>query len=164
VQGVFYLSPRCGQPAVLCPFVRPSADLFMASKLKIAPPVSIGLHPILRTVGTLARDYVNHIARWCQCHDAVAHAFLNIFKHVYTVLKHCYLFHHLSMPCPALLHVQMQRSFLLRHDFKAQMQKLTRSRNVFYSPMNCLQMLAFKCFHSSWRRKRVSPCAAAWRF
>jgi hypothetical protein len=134
--------------------------------LKTAPPVRIGLHPIFRTVGTLARVSVNRIALWCRCHDTVVHAFMNMFEHMYNVLKYCYLFHRLSIPCPTLLHVQMQRSFLLKHDFKARMQNLTRSRNVLYSHINCLQIVAFNYFHSSWRRKRISPCAAAssWRF
>ena len=168
VRGDVHFLPRCHQPAVLCHcvLVRPSACLFTTSALKTAPPVSIGVHPILRIVGSLVRDYVNHFVRWHRHLDIVAHTFLISFRHVYTVLKHCYLFHRLSRPCPTLLRVEMQRRFFLKHDFKAHMQRL--SRNVFYSHVNCLRNLAFNCFrrkfHLSWQCKGASPCAVAWRF
>jgi hypothetical protein len=84
VQGVVDLSPRCHYPAVLCPCVCPSANLFAYAGLKIAPPVRIGLHPLLRIVGSLARDYVNHLYRR---HEI---AFLNLFKYVYAFLEHCF--------------------------------------------------------------------------
>lgn len=159
VQGVVHLPPQCHYPAVLCPCVCPFANLFAYAGLKIAPPVRIGLHPLLRIVRSLARDYVNHLTLWYQRHHI---AFLNLFKHVYAILKNCYLFHHLSMPCPTLLRVRMQRSFLLKHDFNAQMQNL--SRRIFYSCITCLQVVAFNCFHSSRRCRRDSSCATAWRF
>jgi len=162
VQGVVYLSPRCHQTAVLCPCVRPSANLFASSTMKIAPPVTIGIHTLLRFVGSFARNYVNNLTLWYRRHEIVVRAFLNLFKHLYTVLEHCYLFHRLSTPCPTLLHVQMQRSFLLKHDFRARMQKL--SRNMFYSLINCLQIIAFNCFPSSRVFKRDPPSTMAWRF
>jgi len=121
VQGDVYLSTRRRQPAVLCPCVCLSTNVSTSSRLnsEVTPPVSIGPHPMLRIAGTLTRDYVNHFARWYRCHYIVVHAFLNMVKHTYAILKHCYLFHRLSMPCPILLHAQMQRSFFLKHDFKA---------------------------------------------
>jgi hypothetical protein len=81
---------------------------------------------------------------------------------VYAILKHCYLFHRLSTPSPTLLRVRMQKSFLLSHDFKAWMRKL--SNDVFFSPINCLQTVAFKCFCSSWKPRRYCPCVAARRY
>ena len=162
VQGVLYLSPWAPQPTVLCSCLCPSLKLFACSRLKLASPVSIGFHPLLRIVDSLARDYMNRLALWYRHHGNIVCGFLNLFKHMYTVLKHCYLFHHLSVPCPTLLHVQMQRNFFLKYDFKAWMLKL--SRNIFYSHINCLQTIAFNCFHLTWWCKRDSPCMMAWRF
>lgn len=165
VQGVVNLSPRCHQMAVLSPFVHPSENLFACSGIKIAPPlrpVSTGLHPLLRIVSSLARDYMNRLALWYQCQEIVVRPFLNLFKHVYIVLRHSYLFHHLSTPCPTLLLARMQRSFLFKHDFRAQMLKL--SRKMFYPCVNCLQIVAFNCFPSSRVIKRDSPSTTAWRF
>ena len=165
VQGVVNLSPRCHQTAVLSPFVRPSENLFACSGIKIAPPlrpVSTGLHPLLRIVSSLARDYMNRLALWYRCQEIVVRPFLNLFKHVYIVLRHSYLFHHLSTPRPTLLLARMQRSFLFKHDFRAQMLKL--SRKMFYPRVNCLQIVAFNCFPSSRVIKRDSPSTTAWRF
>lgn len=151
--------------AVLSPFVHPSENLFACSGIKIAPPlrpVSTGLHPLLRIVSSLARDYMNRLALWYQCQEIVVRPFLNLFKHVYIVLRHSYLFHHLSTPCPTLLLARMQRSFLFKHDFRAQMLKL--SRKMFYPCVNCLQIVAFNCFPSSRVIKRDSPSTTAWRF
>ena len=146
VQGEVYLSLPCPQPAVLHPCMCPSANMFLKSwLLKIASPMGIGLCPVLRIFGSRAKDYMNHFTFWCQRHDFMVRVFLNVFNHMYAILKNCYLFHCLSMPCPALLHFRMEKSFFLPHDFKAWMCKL--SRKVFSSPINCLQVVAFNCFH-----------------
>jgi len=161
-QGVLYLSLLCPQPAVLRPCTHPSEPLntFTSSWLKTASPAGIGLHPVMRIFASLAKYYVDHFTFRYQRYEFVVRVFLNFFNHVYAILKHCYLFHRLSIPCPTLLSVRMQRTFFLRHNFKAWMQKI--SRKVFYSPINCLQVVAFNCFHSSWKHRRES-CAAVWR-
>ena len=83
---------------------------------------------------------------------------------MHAILKHCYLFHRLSMPCPTLLHAQMQRNFLRSHNFKALMQKL--SRKMSYLSLNCFQTVARNFFRSFWQCKWgfESPCAVAQRF
>ena len=163
-QGVLYLSPLCPQPAVLRPCTHPSESLnmFTSSWSKTISPAGIGLHLVIRIFASVAKYYVGHFTFRCQRYEFVVRVFLNFFNHVYAILQHCYLFHHLSIPCPTLLSVRMQRSFFLQHDFKAWMQKI--SRKVFYSPINCLQMVAFNCFRLSWKQRRDSYCAAVWRF
>ena len=116
------------QPAVLCPSTCPSVNVF--TSLKMASSAGI-----FRISGSLAKDHVDRFTSGHHHHESVVSVFLNIFNHVYAILKHCYLFHCLSIPCPSLLSFSMQKSFFL-HDFKAQMQKL--SRKVFYLPINCL--------------------------
>jgi hypothetical protein len=125
----------------------------------------IGFHPVLRIFGSFVKDYVRLFTFRCRRYVFVVHVFLNMFNHMYAILKHCYLFHYLSVPCPTLLRGSMQKGFFLSHDFKARMRKL--SRKVFYSQINCLQTVAFNCFqtfHSSWKCRRDNPCTAAWRF
>ena len=116
VQGVFncYLLQLCplSQPAVLCPSTRPSAYVF--TSLKMA-----SLAGIFRISGSLAKDHVDCFTSGHHHHESVVSVFLNIFNCVYAILKHCYLFYHLSIPCPSLLSFGMQKSFFLQHDFKA---------------------------------------------
>ena len=162
-QGVLYLSLLCPRPAVLRPCTHPSEfpNIFTSSWLKAASLAGIS-HPVIRIFGSFAKYYLDHFTFRCRRYEFVVRVFVNFFYHMYAISKHCYLFHHLSTPCPALLRVRMQRTFFLPHNFKARMQKI--SRNVFYSPINCLQTVAFNCFHLSWQRRRDSSCAAAWRF
>ena len=146
VQGEVYLSPLHPQPAVLHPCMCSSVNVFLKSwLLKTASSMGIGLHPVLRIFESCAKDYMNCFTFWCRRHDFMVCVFLNVFNHMYAILKTCYLFHRLSLPCPALLRFRMEKSFFLPHDFKARMRKL--SRKVFFSPINCLQMVAFNCFH-----------------
>src|SRR5271168_477582 len=100
--------------------------MFTNSRLKTASPTAIGLHPVLRIFGTHVKVVVNRFFFWCRHREFVVHVFLNVIDHVYAILKQCYLFHRLSMPCPTLLRIIMQKSFFLRHDFKALMQKLSK--------------------------------------
>ena len=162
VQGVVCLSTPCSQPAVLHFYTRPFATVFTNSRLKTASPASIGLHPVLRIFGTHVKVVVNRLFFWCRHREIVVHVFLNVIDHVYAILKQCYLFHRLSMPCPTLLRIVMQKSFFLRHDFKALMQKL--SKKDFFSPKNFLHTVAFNCFCSPSLPRRDSPCSASRRF
>ena len=57
---------------------------------------------------------------------------------------------------------ECKKSFLRPHDFRALMQKL--SSKVFFSPITCLQTVAFNCFHSSWKRGRYRSRVAARRY
>ena len=149
--------------AVLHPCTRPSANVLLKSwLLKTASPMGIGLHPVLRIFGSCAKDYVNRFTFWCRHHDFVVCVFLNVFNHMYAILKNCYLFHRLSMPCPALLRFRMEKSFFSHMtDFKAWMHK--SSQKVFSSPINCLQMVVFNCFRLPSRHGWYSTCAAAHR-
>lgn len=158
------LSPPCPQLVVLHPCTCPSEslDMFTSLWLKRASQVGIGLHLVISIFGSLARHYEDYFTFRCQHYEFVMHVFLNTFSHIYAISKHCYLFHCLLMPCPSLLHLKIQRSFFLPHDFKALMHKL--NTKVFYSPVNCLQMVASNCFCLSWQCMRDSLCAAAWRF
>ena len=103
-------------------------------------------------------NYAYNDDEWWWRVKFVTHVFLNVFNHMYAILKNCYLFHCLSMPCPALLRFRMEKNFFLPHDFKAWMCKL--SRKVFSSPINCLQMVAFNCFHLPSRHRRYSTCVS----
>ena len=156
VQDVAYLSPPCLQPAVLRPCMRlyESLNIFAKSWLKVT---SLGLHRVVLA-------YVNRSTFRCRHYEFIIRVFLNMFDHVYAISKHCYLFHRLSMPCPTLLHLRMQKSFFLSHDFEARMLRL--SRRLSYSPVNCLQTVAFNCrrFCSSLQCRTDSRCSAAWRF
>ena len=162
VQGVVCLSTPCSQPAVLRFYTCPFATVFTNSRLKTASPTAIGLHPVLRIFGTHVKVVVNRFFFWCRHREFVVHVFLNVIDHVNAILKQCYLFHRLSMPCPALLRIVMQKSFFLRHDFKALMQKL--SKKDFFSPKNCLHTVAFYCLCSPSLPRRDSPCSASRRF
>src|SRR6202522_866843 len=162
VQGVVCLSTPCSQPAVLHFYTRPFATVFTNSRLKTASPVSIGLHTVLRIFGTHVKVVVNRLFFWCRHREIVVHVFLNVIDHVYAILKQCYLFHRLSMPCPTLLHIVNKKNFFLRHDLKALMQKLIKKD--FFSPKNCLHTVAFNCFCSPSLPRRDSPCSASCRF
>ena len=164
VQGVVYLSPPCPQLAVLrpCTHLSESPNMFRTFWSNTASLVGMGLHPVNIFFGSRARDYVNRFNFRCRHYEFLVRVFLNMLNHVYAISKHCYIFNRLSMPCPVLLHLRMQKSFFLPHDFDIRMLKL--SRKVFYSPVNCLQTVAFNCFCSSRQRRRDSPCPAGWRF
>jgi hypothetical protein len=106
VQGETHLSLPCPQPVVLPPRVCPSANM-LTTWLKKAPPV----HPILKVFQSFVDGYVIHFIFGCRHHVFFMHSFRNVFNNAYAILKHCYLFHRSSMPCPVLLRVRMQRSF-----------------------------------------------------
>ena len=117
VQGEVYLSLPCPQLAVLHPCTRPSANVLLKSwLLKTASPMGIGLHPVLRIFGSCAKDYVNRFTFWCRHHDFVVCVFLNVFNHMYAILKNCYLFHRLSMPLSCTIAFQNGEEFFLPHD------------------------------------------------
>ena len=164
VREVVSLSLPCPEPVVLstCQCTRSSANVFAYTWSRTAFPAGMGLHPTLRIFGSIVKYHVSRFTSWCRRHDFVVHIFLNMFNHVYAILKYCYLFHRLSVPSPTLLCVETQRSFFLQHDFKALMLKL--SRKVFFSPINCLQTVALKCLCSPSQRRRNIPGAAALRF
>ena len=54
VQGEVYSPP--------CPCMRQSVNAFTASWLKMASLAGIGLHPILRIIGSFAKDFVNRFS------------------------------------------------------------------------------------------------------
>jgi hypothetical protein len=114
VQGVAYLSQPFPQTAVLHPCTHLSRTLntFASFWLKMSSQVNF--------------TRVNCFAFRCQHYELIVHVFLNMFNHVCAISKNCYLFHHLTMLCPTLVHLRMQKSFFLRHDFKARMLKLSK--------------------------------------
>ena len=164
VQGEVHLSLPCPQPAVLRPCTRPSAIMFTTSWLKMtSESLASGVHPKLRNFSSLVNVYVKHFLFMLRAREGfLERAFQNAFNNVYAILMHCYLFHRLTTPSPILLHITMQKSFLLSHDFIAWMRK--SSSEVFFSPMTCLQTVAFNCFCSSRQRRRCCPCAATRRY
>ena len=162
VQGEVYFLLPCPQPVVSRLCTRPSSVVFTSPSWKMASPAT-GVQPILRKFGSLVNVYVKRFLFWLRLHEEfVVRAFLNVFNHVYAIFKHCYLFHRLLTPSPTLLHVRMQKSFLRPHDFRALMQRI--SSKVFFSPITCLQTVAFNCFHSSWKRGRYRSRVAARRY
>ena len=118
--------PSAGR--VLRPCTRPSAIVFTTSWLKMASKsLASGVHPILRNFSSLVNVYVKHfLFRLQACERILKRASQNVFNNVYTILMHCYLFHHLTTPSPTLLHITMQKSSLLSHDFIAWMRKSSR--------------------------------------
>ena len=88
VRGVFSLSPPRHQPAVLHPSTRPSANMFTNSRLKRASSMGIGVHSILRILGSLIKDRVNLFIHRLRRYEFVVRVSWNVFNHVYAILKY----------------------------------------------------------------------------
>ena len=94
VQGEVYLSLPCPQLAVFRPCMCPSTNIFTGSRLKMASgsPAGVWFHLLFRIFGSFSKDYMKHFTFGCRHPEFIVCVFLNMFNHMYAILKHCYFF------------------------------------------------------------------------